>query len=152
MSRHKPNKPRRDRPARTHNHGDGFEIDTETFAGYPVDGKILAELIGSALEGCTSCQDPLLTLLVEDVTTTARLVSVACVAVHEKLGGLPSSLLDHDPTGVTASEFQRVARVGVDVDDEDLLASRMWCEVHDMTPKERRAAANTAIDLLAGLL
>ena len=154
MGRHKQDKPRRDRqePA-THDHGKGFSPVVEDFAGQPVNGGLLTELMGASLDGCTSCQDPLLTLLSEDPVTTARLVNVACVAVQGLMGGLPKGLLDPaDPSAMASQEFRRLARAGADVDDEAVLASEMWKVTSTMTPSERRAAANSALDLLAGML
>lgn len=152
MGRQKQNKPRRDRPEPvTHDHGAGFDHDEQQFGGHPVNGGLLAELMGAALDGCTSCQDPLLTLLAEDTATTARVVSLACIAIHEKFGGLPSSLTDPAaPDALASQEFRRIARAGVDM--EDATDSEMWKATSELDSTGRRAAANSALDLLAGML
>jgi hypothetical protein len=152
MGRRKPNKPGRPRPEPvSHDHGAGFDHDERQFAGHPVNGGLLAELMGASLDGCTSCQDPLLTLLVEDPTTTVRLVSLACVAIHGAFGGLPKGLLDPEDSDAMASpEFRLIARAGVDMDDAT--DSEMWKVASAMDSTGRRAAANSALDLLAGML
>jgi hypothetical protein len=154
MGRQKPSKPRRERPEPvTHDHSTGFDHDTNDFGGLPVNGGLLADLIGAALDGCTTCQDPLLTLLAEDPVTTARMVSVACIAVAEVTGGgLPSSLLNPDTPGFASQEFRKIANAGVNQDTEDLTAAKMLGVIVPMTPTERRAAANSALDLIAGSL
>ncbi|MFJ3699648.1 hypothetical protein ACIPW9_36950 [Streptomyces sp. NPDC090052] len=132
----------------THDHT-GFEIpaDLEDPAGRPIDHKLLGELMGAALDGCTTCQDPLLSILVEDPTTTARLVELACIATHAALGGLPPSMTDPAVPGTSSQEFRRLAATGVDGAND-----RMFKVCEQMTSTERRAAANTALDTLAGLL
>lgn len=150
MGRQKPGKPRRPRPEpgpSDHAH-EGFEIpdDFEHPGGRRVDNKLLGELTGAAFDGCTSCQDPLLTLMTEkDPTTTARLVELACVGVHGALGGLPASMTDDDVPGQSSLEFRRLARAGLD-DANDA----MFEECERMSPAERRAAVNTALDTLIG--
>jgi hypothetical protein len=98
-----------------HDHA-GFEIPA-TLAGplgRPVDHDLLGRFVGAGFDGCTSCQDALLTLMVEDPDTTARLVELACVATHGALGGLPASMTDDDAPGLAAPEFRRLARAGLD--------------------------------------
>jgi len=152
MGRHKPGKPRRERPEpqpETHAH-DGFEIplDMPDPDGRPVDHGMLGRLVGAAFDGCTTCQDPLLTLLVEDPATTARVVELACISTHAMLGGLPASMTDPDAHGSSSSpEFRRLAHAGLDGEN-----AAMWRECEAMTPTERRAAVNTALDTLVGQL
>lgn len=148
MGRQKPGKPRRPRPEETHAH-EGFEIpaDTADPLGRPVDHTLLGELVGCAMDGCTTCQDPLLTLLVEDAATTARLVELACIATHSAFGGLPASMTDDGVPGPSSAEFRRLARAGLDGANDAMFAT---CE--RMPPTERRSAANTALDTLVGLI
>ena len=151
MGRQKPGKPRRERPEpapETHAH-EGFEIpdDFQDPGGRAVDHAMLGSLLGAAMDGCTSCQDPLLTLLVEDPDTTARLVELSCVATHGMLGGLPSSMTDPTVPGPSSPEFRRLAAAGLDGAND-----AMWQACKDMSPTERRAAANTALDQLVGIM
>lgn len=130
-----------------HRH-DGFDV-----SGYadpdqlPVDGQLLGQFIGAAFDGCTSCQDAQLTLLIEDPTTTGRLVELACVATHALLGGLPLALTEPDKPGPASEEFRRLAAAGLDGHRAALFATAAT-----MSPAERRAAANTAADILIGQL
>ncbi|BBG20749.1 hypothetical protein RVR_P25 (plasmid) [Actinacidiphila reveromycinica] len=151
MGRHKPGKPRRPRPEpqpESHAH-EGFEIpdDITDPDGRPVDHGMLSRLVGAAYDGCTTCQDPLLTLLVEDTATTARVVELACISTDAILGGLPPSMTDDSVPGASSPEFRRLARAGVDGENV-----AMWQECAAMTPTERRAAVNTALDTLVGFL
>lgn len=147
MGRQKPGKPRRERPESTEHSHEGFEIPEgfEHPGGRPVDNKLLGDLVGAAYDGCTTCQDPLLTLLVEDPTTTARLVELTCVAVHQAFGGLPAGMTDADAPGQSTPEFRRLARAGMDGANES-----MFQECEQMDAEQRRAAANTALDTLVG--
>lgn len=115
--------------------------------GRPVDHQLLGRFIGAAFDGCPSCQDALLTLLVEDAATCARLVELACVAVQASLGGLPPSMTSDDAPGMSSREFRRLARVGLDGSNAAMFRA---CE--RMTTAERREAANTAADLIIGHL
>ena len=84
MGRHKPGKPRRPRPAGAHAHR-GWPLDEVPQPGsWRADSKLFEDVTGAAFEGCASCQDAALTLLVEDAVTTARLVSneTAVETVH----------------------------------------------------------------------
>jgi hypothetical protein len=130
-----------------HNHGRGFDHDTRMYGTAMVDGGLLANLMGAAVDGCATCQGQLITLLTQDAATTTRVVELACVAIQETFGGLPPNVLDEDPSGMTAPEFQLLARTGLDGENE-----AMWQECTRMTPEQRRNAANTALDLLAGMI
>lgn len=147
MGREKPNKPRRERPEPTEHAHEGFEIpdDFKDPEGRPVDHKMLGALVGAAFDGCTSCQDPLITLLVEDAATTARVVELACVGAQGMFGGLPANMTDPDVPGPASQEFRRLARAGLD-DANDT----MWQECAGMSSADRRSAANTALDMLIG--
>ena len=132
-----------------HTHA-GFDISDEEadpFGDRGVDGRLLGQFVGAAYDGCTSCQDAQLTLLIEDAPTTARLVELACIAIHSALGGLPQGLTDPTTPGIAAPEFRQLAHVGLDGDNAAMFA---LCE--QMTPPQRRAAANSAADLLIGQL
>jgi hypothetical protein len=152
MGRQKVNKPRRERP--DHNHAQGLEGDHRPdFGGRPTDSQLLDTLVGAAIDGCTACQPPLLDQIAEDPTTTARLVSLACIATADALGGgLPDSLLDVDAPGLASQEFRRLALSGVDQVTETATATKMLAVADGMTPVERRAAADSALDLIAGLI
>lgn len=126
----------------------GFEIPAGLGdpLGRPVDHELLGQFVGAAFDTCVSCQDALLTLMVEDPATTARLVELACVATHSLLGGLPASLTDEHAPGMAAPEFRRLAHAGLDANDA------MFAACAQLTSIERRAAANTAADILASQL
>ncbi|MDJ0375490.1 hypothetical protein QMK19_39370 [Streptomyces sp. H10-C2] len=149
MGREKPGKPRGPRPEASAHAHEGFDIpdDFEHPGGRHIDNKLLGNLSGAAFDGCTSCQDPLLTLMVEDPTTTAGLVELACVGVHNMLGGLPASMTDDAVPGQSSPEFRRLARAGLDGSND-----AMFHECEQMTQSQRRAAANTALDTLVGQL
>jgi hypothetical protein len=131
-----------------HQHA-GFELP----AGYvdpearPVDHELLGRLVGAAFDGCGPCQDALLDRMAQDPVTTARLVELACVATQGALGGLPASLTHDDVPGLAGPEFRRLARAGLDGANAELFRA---CE--QLTAAERRAAADSAADLLVGLL
>lgn len=115
--------------------------------GRPVNHDLLGRLMGAAFDGCRACQEPLLVALVEDWGTAARMVELACVAVAAQFGGIPSVMTDPDADGPTSLEFRQLAAAGTDGRNE-----AMWraCEV--MTPKQRRAAVDTAVDIMTGTL
>jgi hypothetical protein len=118
--------------------------------GRPVDVALLGRFVGAAWDGCPGCQAALLERLVTDSATTARLVELACVAIHQALGRLPANLVDDAAPGLAAPEFRRLvraARDGVATDNAD-----MFAECARMSLAERRAAAVTAVDLLVGNL
>ncbi|MEU5157774.1 MULTISPECIES: hypothetical protein [Actinomycetes] len=145
MGREKPGKPRRPRPAEWHAHPGWSLDDVPQPGGWQADSKLFEELTGAAFEGCTTCQDVLLTLLVEDSVTTARLVEMACGAIIDLEGELPASQVDPDAPGEASREFRRLARAGLGTSTDG-----MYRECGQMTPAERRAAANTALDTLVG--
>lgn len=115
--------------------------------GRPVDTGLLGQFLGAAFDGCTSCQDPLLTLLTADPVTVGRLVELACQVMHDLLGGLPPNLLDPAVPGPVSAEFRELAATG---SDGQLDALHAQCA--EMATDQRRAAANTAADLLVGYL
>lgn len=128
-----------------HTHG-GFEIPAGADPlGRSIDSVLLSKFMGAAFDGCTSCQDTLLTTMTEDPATTARLVELACVATNEMFGGLPASMTDDSAPGLASPEFRRLARAGLDGAN-----ASMWEQCVEMTPAERRAAADTAADLVIG--
>ena len=129
-----------------HEHA-GFDVPAGSDPlGRPVDGPLLGAFIGAAFDGCTSCQNAHLTIMVQDAPTTARLVELACIGVHQAMGGLPANLTDADEPGTASREFRVLAAAGADGGNAE-----MWARCAEMTPAERRAAANTAADLLVGL-
>lgn len=136
-----------------HNHGTDFIYPGEDFDGHPVDTGLLADLVGSAMDGCPACQTAALTRVSADPTTTARLVSVTCVALQGMMGGLPHSLWDENsPTRAATPEFRALARAGIDREDEAEVALNMRQTALAQTPQQRRNAADAALDLLTGLL
>ncbi|GGM63965.1 hypothetical protein GCM10012275_38160 [Longimycelium tulufanense] len=115
--------------------------------GQQINYDLIGELIGAAFDGCTSCQDVAITLVVEDAATCARLVELACVAVAGTLGGLPANLTSNRAPGLASPHFRRLARVGFDGHNH-----RLYVECAQMIPSRRRDAANTAVDLLVGIM
>jgi len=130
--------------ADAHSHG-GFEVPVDS-VDRPVNRELLGQFVGAAFDSCTSCQDALLTLLVEDPVTTARLVELACVATQMEFGGLPGSLTDEHRPGPASPEFRRLAREGLNG------ITTMFTLCEQMSPAQRRAAANTGADILLGHL
>lgn len=124
----------------------GFEIAADLL-GRPVDNTLLGQFVGAAYHGCTSCQDALLTLVIEAAATTSRLVERACLATHSALGGLPATMTDTDSPGPETPEFRRLARAGLDGAN-----TAMFTQCAEMSTTQCRAAANTAADLLIGHL
>jgi hypothetical protein len=151
MGRDKPGKPRRERPEQPepspHDHSFGSDEDIPDPYGRQVDNRLLGEVVGAAFDGCKSCQDLLLTRLVEDSGTTARLVEMACGVTSELVGGLPPGMLDDAVPGPSSLPFRRLARAGLDGAHD-----AMWEVCAEMSVKERRAAVNTALDTLIGHL
>jgi hypothetical protein len=115
--------------------------------GRPVDYELLGRFVGAAFDGCAPCQDALLARMVQDAVTTARLVELACVATQGALGGLPAGLTQDGVPGLAGPELRRLARAGLDGANDELFRV---CE--EMTAAQRRAAADSAADLLIGLL
>jgi hypothetical protein len=113
-----------------------------------IDFELIGSLVGVAFDGCTTCQDPLLTLLVEDAASTTRLVELACVATAAQLGGLPPSMHDVDHSGgLTPMPFRRLAGAGLDGQ-----AAAMYRVAEEMSVQDRRVAANCALDTLVGMM
>ncbi|MFE7193952.1 hypothetical protein [Kitasatospora sp. NPDC057541] len=145
MGREKSGKPRRPRSGADHDHcGWGLEAIPQP-GGRQADSRLFAEVTGAAFEGCVSCQDMALTLLVEDAVTTARLVELACGAIIELVGNIPAALTDLEAPGVASPEFRRLTRAGLGATTDG-----MYRECELMTTAERRSAANTALDTLVG--
>ncbi|MCY0939717.1 hypothetical protein [Streptomyces sp. H34-S4] len=70
-----------------------------------IDNRLLGQVVGTAMDGCTSCQGPLLTLLAEDAATTAHVVELACIAVHQTYDGLPASMTTDIPPPTPSRYF-----------------------------------------------
>lgn len=133
-----------------HAHGEGMEVDNIQFGGYPVNGHLMAELVGACLDGCETCQQLHLPLVAMDPATTGRLVSLACIAIQDKFGGIPRNLVDQDaPDQMASPEFRRAAAAGINQDDP---TGPILATVTRMTPLQRQAVANTALDLVTGML
>lgn len=127
-----------------HNHALGEAPDP---LNRPVDAALMSEVVGAAFDGCVPCQTRLMPLLTEDPGTTARIVELACVQTTAVIGGLPPSMTDASAPGLPSQPFRRLARSGADGEN-----ARMWEISEQMSPQERREAADTALDLLAGYL
>lgn len=121
--------------------------DIEDVPGYTPDYGLLSELMSAALDGCVPCQSRMLGRLETDSTSSARLVALACVAIHDLLGGLPAAMTDPDAPGVAHPAFRRLATAGLDGHPE-----AMFVLAATMGPGELRGASETALDLLVGHL
>lgn len=111
-----------------------------------IDHELLGQFTGAAFDGCQECQAVLLGRMAGDPAVTARLVELACVAINEAVGGLPPSLTAPGP-GLAAAEFRRLAAAGADGNND-----AMFALAETMTRAERRAAMETAADLVVGFL
>lgn len=121
--------------------------DFEDPDGRQVDHALLGRLMGAAYDGCRECQPPLVDQVIEDADTSARFVELGCLMVAEQLGGLPAFLTDPDAPGLASREFRQLAAAGVDGQN-----AAMWEACRAMTPEQRRAAVDSALDLLVGSL
>ncbi|MET7844484.1 hypothetical protein ABZT45_39135 [Streptomyces sp. NPDC005356] len=137
--------PRPPRPEESHAHRGWSLDDLPQPGGWQADRKLFEDVTGAAFEGCASCQDAALTLLVEDAVTTARLVELACGAIITVEGDLSASQVDPDAPGGASPEFWHLARAGL-----GQATDGMYRESAQLTPTERRAAANTALEALVG--
>lgn len=115
--------------------------------GRPVDGTLLGQFIAAAMDSCATCQESLIALLAEDAATTARLVELACLAMHSALGGLPPSAYDPEAPGMASVEFRELARLGMDGQNDRLVA-----RCREQAGTQRRSAIDTASNILVGLL
>jgi hypothetical protein len=115
--------------------------------GRPVNHDLLGRFVSAAVDGCGPCQRTLLDEMVADPVTTVRLVELACVAVQDTMGGLPANLLHPGRPGLASPEFRHLARAGAGNTNQ-----RMAEVCQRMSPAGRRAAAETAADLLIGNL
>lgn len=130
-----------------HDHANGFEIPkTEPGPAGPVNEQLLSAFIGGAVDGCPTCQDSTLTLLVQDPNTIARLVELACLFVQHAIGGMPTSLTDPQIPGAASDAFKHLARHAVESQED------MYNECQAASADDLRAAANTAADLIVGCL
>lgn len=115
--------------------------------GRDIDNELLGQFTGAAFDGCPECQAVLLGRMAGDPAVTARLVELACVAINQAVGGLPPSLTDPGAVGLAAPEFRRLAAAGTDGNND-----AMFALAETMTRAERRAAMETAADLVVGFL
>lgn len=116
--------------------------------GRDIDNKLLGQFTGAAFDGCQECQAVLMDRMAGDPAVTARLVELACMAVDDAVGGLPPSLTGQGQRpGLAAAEFQWLAAAGADGNNE-----AMFTLAETMTTAERRAAMETAANLLVGFL
>lgn len=114
--------------------------------GRDIDHKLLGQFTGAAFDGCQECQAVLMDRIAGDPAVTARLVELACMAVDQVVGGLPPSLTGQGQ-GLAAAEFQWLAAAGADGNND-----AMFTLAETMTTAERRAAMETAANLLVGFL
>lgn len=129
-----------------HDHALGME-ETADQLGRPVDIRLLNDFMGAAFDGCRPCQETKMPLIAADPVTCARLVEVACVAVNARFGGLPASLTDQDAYGQASPQFRTLAASGIGGENEAMFA---LCA--SMSPDDRRAAAESAADIVVGEL
>jgi hypothetical protein len=131
-----------------HRHG-GFEIPAGYVdpAGRAIDHALLSQVVGAAVAGCPTCGDALLTLLVQDPATTARLVELTCISTRELFGGLPAAMTDEHAPGPMALEFRALARTGLNGGNSAMFNLR-----EHMSTTQRRAAAGNAVSLLVSQL
>lgn len=94
-------------------------------SGRPVDHRLLGRFVGASYDGCVACQRPLLASIVQDAVTSARLIELACVAVHDMFGGLPAVLTDETAPGPASAPFRRLARTGLDDANDAMYVRRM---------------------------
>lgn len=126
----------------------GFELPAGSDPlGRPIDEALLGSFIAAAFDGCQSCQDRLITAVAADAPMMSRLVELACVAAQSVLGGLPANLTDLWAPGAASTEFRLLAAAGLDGANH-----LMWDRCSAMSMNQRRAAADTAADLLIGYL
>lgn len=111
--------------------------------GRPVDHELLGRLLGACFDTCTACADPLMDRCVADVATCARLVELACLSVAEVIGGVPAILTNKDAPGPASPEFRELADAGAEGNNK-----AMWQLCGQMIPEQRRAALDTALNLL----
>lgn len=114
--------------------------------GRTIDNDLLGRVVGAGFDGCRPCETVVMDQLVQDPTSTARLVELACVAVASLLGGLPRNMA-HDAGGLSSPVFKRLARAGLNGRN-----GAVYDEAEQLTVEQRRAAADTALDTLVGQL
>lgn len=115
--------------------------------GRPVDMRMLARLIGAAVEGCAGCREELLAQLVRDPFGIVRLVEMACVGTEQVIGYAPADLFEPELPGETGQAFRTLATAGADGQNR---ASTPVCTA--MEPGRRREAAEDALNILVELL
>lgn len=103
-------------------------------------------MAGAAIDGRGSCQEPLLTLPVEETASVVRLVELSCVGIVNLLGSLPPETTDDDEPGPCGSEFHQPARM---VPGSHAV---VFTTCEEMAPAQRRSAVSTALDTLVGHL
>ncbi|WP_410877388.1 hypothetical protein [Nocardia sp. A7] len=130
--------------SRDHLH-DGFAIDDPLGRG--IDGPLLSHLMGAAFDRCAPCQADLLAAVADHPPTAARAVELACIAVHEKVGGLPGNLTEPDIHAIASRAFRHLARTGVNHGNEQMFEAAAVMSITD-----RAAAVDSALDLLVGIL
>ena len=118
------------------------EEDFQDPDGRPVNHLLLGQLTSAAYEGCKDCQGTYLEQVMTDAPTSARVVEIACMALEDTLGGVPTHMKN-----LGSPEFRRLADAGVDGRNE-----QMWALCGEMTPDERRSAVDAALTLLVGIL
>lgn len=124
-----------------------------------IDYSAIHRAMSACYDGCQPCEEQLLAQIMQDAPTAARLVEIACVtmqrvtgrklspAVQGLFGGLPTNLYKPDVAGEASQPFRQLARAGLGGHTD-----RMWAECEQMSPDDRRAAIDTALDLLIGYL
>lgn len=110
-----------------------------------IDYPAMGRLMSAAFDGCTTCQEAMLSPMAEDAKTTARVIEFVCGMIAGIFGGLPVNLHRDHPGALASPQFRTLARAGMDGHSE-----RMFAACAEMDPNDRRAALNTALDLFVG--
>ncbi|MFJ1756546.1 hypothetical protein [Kitasatospora sp. NPDC088134] len=125
-----------------HQHPFPLRLAAGAPGGDPADQQIM-EILGAAYHGCASCQDAQLTLLTASAPATARLVLLTLELTAQQLGLVPANLTVDALPGRAALPFRLLARTSPD-------PALMLRTSERLLPGARRAAANTAVDILVG--
>jgi hypothetical protein len=133
--------------ASTHDHqAPGFPEDADEPGAPSGDTALMGRFLAAAFAECASCQDVHAIAIAADPVTTVLLVVTACALIDGVIGGLPRALTDGDAPGVASLPFRRLARAGTGGPVGAMLAAS-----RAMSPADRRAAIETAADLVIGV-
>lgn len=114
-----------------------------------VNGLVLALVVGASIDGCRECQGIQLDALQADPLTLARLVELSAIAMQSIAGGVPPAMYaEDDPLSQLGEHYRAMLRAGIDRDQH----APMYGVALALTAAERRAVAEDALDMLAGVL